>query len=141
MKTNKETNTYKNYLFVIGDWSGDGHEKKETISYSCNKNPEEAYKIGCELLGFDLIKDYCVHWYEDHIVPFDILCKIDPQSYSYEDDLGNELTQEEIDDCEAIYPEKWVQLYLKICKYDEDFDYKENEEENVIRIGGYGLFF
>ena len=80
-----------NINLVIGDWSHDGHGMCETVPAKVNlsiEEIEEAYLKGSEILGFNLIEDFCRN-YEDNKVPIDIakkLIEIGLQDQTAEDD-------------------------------------------------------
>lgn len=56
---------------VVGDWSGDGHNRTDSVSVLVNCSTEqlqEAYKKGSKKLKFDLTKEAAVE-YEDNKLP------------------------------------------------------------------------
>ena len=128
---------------VVGDWSGDGHDKTENTLIESNLIQEdllEAFKIGTERIGFDLTK--CCTDYEDNDVTEHIE-QIKPL-------FDNSITLMEEHGIEESYrtPGNWIvysygylEIYLRICKLgNPQFEYTKAEEDDSIQIGGYGLF-
>ena len=138
-----ETNTNLPYCIdlVIGDWSGDGHEKTRQYTIHSNLNKDclvVAYWKAVEITGINLIKDVCSE-YEDHNLPEDIYLKLCGFGVC-------ELFREEdgsIDE-DTLYmePEFWVDLYCNFCKAgNPDFLFEFSTAPSSINIGGYGLFY
>ncbi len=144
----------KNIELVVGDWSGDGHEKTSDIKVSCNysaKEVEDFHKKGCEITGVNFSKWCCD--YEDFEVSKEQIEKVlkyteltIEQIYSqYKEDF----------DCYVDDVESWkyvnmtlevfahfYMLIAKIAKPELDFSIvssRDNKEK--INIGGYGLFY
>lgn len=123
---------------VVGDWSGDGHDKTENIFIKCNRSIDEvneAYKAGTKIVGFDLVDSLCEE-YEDRRIPIEAVTSL--QDNGIEIDWDDEVDP---DVGVNIYHEEFVEIYLAIVKLgDPDFKY-ERQSPPVINIGGYGLFY
>lgn len=119
---------------IVGDWSGDGHEKTEVFIIESNLSPDEikdAYAKGSKILGFNLIRKVCIE-YEDNFIPFSI-AKILNSHLNTEFNIDGQLS--------LVIPKQWVDLYLKIVHLGND-SFKYGYIAGVdINIGGYGLFF
>lgn len=130
---------------LLGDPSGDGHGKSETIVINSNLNATDiglAYKKGSKELGFDLVSDVCSD-YEDNFIPKDIFDILVKNGMEY--DLSDyEIKQLEDADADSrginIYTDEYLNIYFFIvfCG-NKDFEY-ELTKYPVIDIGGYGLY-
>lgn len=139
---------------VLGDWSGDGHSKTDTIvimSSLNKKDVEKAYKNGTKKLGFDFINEVCEE-YEDRLLPKDKLellmksgFKASDFGYKSKYEL-KELKDALEDECSpglGLWIDTFPKIYLFIVKLgNEDFKYRilEGAENPSINIGGYGLY-
>jgi hypothetical protein len=152
---------------LLGDQSGDGHGKTNIVSIQSNLDAfsvAEAYEKGVEIIGVDLINDVA-EGYEDNTLvqsDFDKLVKHgftfeedssledldeDDDIEDFDDELESDLELEEDDDLlndeEPIhlYEDTFVRIYLFIAKTgNPDFEYHLTDVNNIIAIGGYGLF-
>lgn len=123
---------------MVGDMSGDGHNITETTSIKSNKSYDdvrEAYKKGCEIVGFDLTETVCKEYEDSHL---------DEDKAIALQNAGFDLTdlQDFDDDLEDInlIAEDFLTLYLNICQIgDPSFQY-EYASMRQLKIGGYGLF-
>lgn len=130
-------------ILLLGDPSGDGHGKSDTIVFNSNLNKEgvqDAYKKASKELGFDLISDVCES-YEDNYLPkniFDILIK-NGMKYDLSEYEKEELEKTDTSGL-SIYTDKYLNVYFFIIKFgNKDFEY-EITNYPVIDIGGYGLY-
>lgn len=126
---------------VVGDWSGDGHNKTEQSTIKCNiekKELEKAYKKGTKKIGFDLTQEVCEE-YEDMSMPITIAEKlkaagIDPLEYA-EQEEGRE---------DMSFSYDWIafiKLWLRIAKLGNpnlEYDMSSSDNQNI-NVGGYGL--
>lgn len=120
---------------VIGDWSGDGHEKRESVFVHVTSKEElqDGYAAGCKILGFDFIKECCEE-YEDNHIAEEYLEKL------REHGLLEGETTEDWDEFGVDY-DQWADIYLGIVKLgNPNFHIKKHTME-TLRIGGYGLFY
>lgn len=126
---------------TIGDYSSDGHGKKEDYLIESNITLAElkkAYAIGSEKVGFDLI-DQIAAEYEDSSFPQKHLLKLKELGFDY--DLFDEKYCR--DDDLNLQDEEYVDIFLFICKLgNEEFKYEFlNDDSDNWDIGGYGLFY
>jgi hypothetical protein len=134
---------------IVGDWSGDGHDKTTRIMIESNltlEDVEAAFKNGSELIGFDFTKECCADYEETDITNH--IKKI--KTLFTKDELKGDRLEEEFDisphwqnkDEFIIGVDGFVGVYLRICKLgNKQFQYKKIEENESITIGGYGLFY
>jgi hypothetical protein len=127
---------------VLGDWSGDGHEKTETIvlrSNLTNKQIEDAYKKGTNKVGFDFIRTIA-NEYEDNVISAEKLDALIELGLKDFDRIGDDTDEDDYN----LDTDSFADIYLFIVKLgNEDFEYKilVGESNPEIRIGGYGLFY
>jgi hypothetical protein len=129
---------------IIGDWSGDGHERtdKFIIDSNLNKNEiVEAYERGVDIIGFDLSTDVCDD-YEDHYMPLDKYATLTRLGFIYPREYDGDAINIE-GDAVYMHSELFAYIYLFFVKKGNDqFDFSmiKFTTENSIPIGGYGLF-
>lgn len=124
---------------IIGDQSQDGHGRTSELIIDANISSYEikqAYKKGCKIVGFNLIKKFCISLNDSGFpvecindlikLGFDIK-KLSSYMKEDEEDYLNE------DEFSIIY------LFIVSLGYPE-FRYTFLESE-PISIGGYGLFY
>lgn len=122
---------------VVGDWSGDGHDKTEKITIQSNRTAaqlEAAYRKGSKKAGVDIVRD-CCNAYECNWIPEDVIEKLKKAKIR-----SAEYFAEDTDFKDA---DTWAELYLDICKLG-DAKLKVKilaDHRKQINIGGYGLFF
>jgi hypothetical protein len=122
---------------ILGDPSGDGHGKSQTVVINSSFSNDEllaAYQVGRFIVGFDLINEVCKE-YEDCRMSRKYKTKLLELGFFdfYEDGL-------EEDTC-YLDQELFAQIFLFICKLgDTLFEYQIVESNSYINIGGYGLF-
>ena len=141
---------------ILGDPSGDGHDKRDVINISSNLNKKEmlsAYETASKKLKFDLINEVCDE-YEDNLLSknhLDILIKNGlkiedlgiTKKYKYEYDEAVEAFDDEDSDGLNLWNNTYTHLFLFIVKLgNKDFEFKilDGELNPTINIGGYGLF-
>lgn len=128
---------------VVGDWSGDGHDKKDTINIRSNldkKAMEKAYKAGTKKVGFDLCADVCSD-YEDRNLDSEKWEKLKELGYQ-DEELEDEADKYNNGDI-SLWVDSFTDIYLFIVKLGNEkfeFEYLAAKEDPTIKIGGYGLF-
>lgn len=126
---------------VVGDWSGDGHEKREIFTIRCNidsKSLKEAYFLGTQIIGFDLSKE--VAWdYQDSIISKKHLEILQRHGQNWDWDSLKDPDDDEIE----IVCDDYVDIWMFIASLGNPHICYEvvPSTENSIYIGGYGLFF
>ncbi len=124
---------------VVGDWSGDGHNKTEKFMIcSSLTRPElsKGYADATKKLGFDFSEEIG-DAYEDHAFPKDKieLLRNAGVVFTLEDEEYGE------EDYVTIYPDDFAGVWLAIVKFgNNSFDHSLLKTEQSIHIGGYGLF-
>lgn len=133
---------------VVGDFSGDGHDRKRKQLYRSNltcTEVERAYKKGCEIVGFELDKESEYRGSESckleqepiqaliaNGVDMSAFLRIqgfDPNTYKLEHDVYHHLTIE-----------GYLFLWLSIAKIGNTTLAWQEFEPNCIDVGGYNLF-
>lgn len=136
------------YSIIIGDYSGDGHDKKDTVTVKTNHNKDEilkAYAKAVKKLGFALSgnKDTILQDYEDGSINNEKYLQLIEAGINFDDKNLYEFNKDEDDDAEVVPTSKGVaDLFMQICKTQlKTLKYKiVEEEENLICGIGYGLF-
>ena len=141
---------------VLGDWSGDGHDKTRMISILSNLDKDTlfaAYKKASKKLGFSFIDDVCGD-YEDSLLPKEKLNILIKNGFKIEN-LGfnktntyllneaNEAFNESGSDGLYLSEETYTNIFLFIVKLgNKDFKYEilKGKLNPTLDIGGYGLF-
>lgn len=99
---------------ITGDESGDGHDQREYVLIESNFTADKisiAYTKGCEVIGFDFIKECCSD-FEDNELSSEHFQKL--AKYINKDFL-------EIDWMTTDY---FAQIYLQICELgNPEFEY------------------
>jgi hypothetical protein len=116
---------------VAGDWSGDGHCKKETFVIESNLGArlvQRAFALGSFKLGFDLTRDVAERY--NHSMSDEKVAKL--KEAGFDGDI----------DFKWLTAENFKEMYLFIAKLgNPQFRYKFPVKSNsTICIGGYGLF-
>jgi len=124
---------------VIGDWSGDGHEKTVDfiVDTNCSEEQlEEAYKKGVEVCGIDLTRNFCEEYEEDFLT-----------EHEYKDFKELNLFDEDTKYFEwnnkyYVTKRDFAKIWMTIAQRGNPLlDYKfVSDEFPEINIGGYGLF-
>jgi hypothetical protein len=137
------TKTLKhNVRLVLGDWSGDGHEKTSVQFFASNLRGSEiqkAYNAGTKIVGFDLSENVA-RKYGDNSISIENVnklkelgCKVfdNPNEYEFDEKKGY-----------SIWTTSFTDIYLFICKLgNPEFEYEfVFDPTDSINIGGYGLF-
>lgn len=121
---------------VMGDRSGDGHGKTDTVIIKSNlskKDLEKAYKKAIKIIGFDLAE--VASEYEDNYISEKLYLKLKKAGFT--EDYG-----ESEDEKYQIFSEAYADIYLFFIKIGEPkFEYEIVDSSNSINIGGYGLFY
>jgi hypothetical protein len=140
---------------LIGDWSGDGHEKTSEIPIQSNMAADEireAYLKGAIALGVNLEEEVCCD-YEDDYLPIEIYRIFESAGFGVSEwSLGwmgkplSDRDRKKIEDCIAkddnicLEDGTFAGLYLFTAKIgNPDFRYEVAERKDLC-IGGYGLF-
>lgn len=125
---------------IVGDWSGDGHGKTDTVTIKCNltaKQVEAAYDKGARSSGFDPSSYVCVEYEERKIYEED-LEKLRDLGYDVEAHLG--ITEH--DDEVELDVDAFCEIYMFVAYLgDKSIVWEfENPLSSNIHVGGYGLF-
>lgn len=140
---------------MIGDWSGDGHEKTSEIPIRSNLTADEileAYMKGVVRLGVNLEADVCCG-YEDDKLPIEVYRVFEAAGFGVREwPLGwmgkplSDSARKELEDRVAkdenicLEDGTFAGLYLFTAKIgNPDFRYELVEYKSLC-IGGYGLF-
>lgn len=113
---------------VVGDWSGDGHEKTENILVLSNKSSKEiekAYQDGTEILGFDFSEECCSD-YEDYEIKEKYIKILKNENIKVDDNFMD--------------IESFASIYIQICKLGDPELKIDIQDIDIVDIGGYGLF-
>lgn len=130
---------------VVGDWSGDGHDKSATYIIESNLDLEQlsaAYKAGVKLLGTDLVEDTCSD-YEDNSFPVEVFNKLQALlvPHKVQLDLDEDYIEAEVE-FRVYDSEIWVDLILGVCKLgNPSLEWSLIDPDASWHIGGYGLFY
>lgn len=139
---------------VVGDRSGDGHDKRETTVLKSNLSGPEimsAYQKATKKLGFDFITEVCAE-YEDRTVPASKLKTLVEHGLVIEDTFADyeinickdavEAGDDDLSDGVSIWVDTYVEIFLFIIKLgNQDFEYEyAPDDTSHLDIGGYGLF-
>lgn len=122
----------------VGDRYDDGHGKWDQFRFESNFDSTQiatAYRKGCEILGFDLINDYCQD-YEDNLIPATEHQKLIKNGIDFFD-------RHSADGDGLAGPKAWANTYMAIAKLgDRNLEYISlNKSDFVIDIEGYGLYY
>jgi hypothetical protein len=122
---------------LIGDTSGDGHEKSDVVVISSNLSEAElrkAYLDSVELTGVDLVKDVCDE-YEDRKIHAKTVKKLSRFGY-----VDSEWQEENwgVTDTDA-WAELWM-WFIKLSRPDFVARIVCDNSPNI-NIGGYGLYY
>ena len=126
---------------VMGDWSGDGHSKTETITILSNidkKAVEKAYKAGTKKTNVNFSDDVASD-YEDSTLPTEVVTKLAEHGFKIEDYSEDE---EPTDRGYGIWTDGYALAWLFIAGVgNPDFKFEVIEDDSPnINIGGYGFF-
>lgn len=139
---------------VLGDWSGDGHEKTDSVTYKVNLSETElkaSFETGLSILdnnkdgvkrrGYSL--PICED-YEDSRLPADFLvklkaCGLDPIDYI--DEWSAEDYLQDPDSGASVDRNQFAKLWLDVAKLGNAILEYEEVQMPHINIGGYGLFY
>lgn len=143
-----------NIALVLGDWSGDGHDKTSTTNIECNltkKELEKAYKKGCKKVDSTFsMYDNVAEGYGDRTISrehFDKLVKLGfkpdlacDEDYMDDDDSGDTDENDKSDGVQ-IWQEGFVEIWMFIASLGTKTEllWKEVEGDSI-NIGGYGFF-
>jgi hypothetical protein len=139
---------------VLGDWSGDGHEKTSTFVYDSNKPLDEleaAYHKASSILGFDLINDVARDYEDSRIKTLYLDRLINYSSRITEQNIHAVLDPhthgDPYDPADAFYSitqEIYMNLFVEILMIGDPtikLTPKKFDNSNIWNIGGYGLFY
>ncbi len=128
---------------VVGDWSGDGHDKTEDILISSSlekKDLVKAYKAG--LKATKIAHDKFCTEYEQNSIPRSTyleLLALDPSLGEHEN-YNNDLKDGE--DIWGLTHEEFAHMYMIIAKVgNPKLKWTFEVTSDSINIGGYGLFY
>lgn len=124
---------------VVGDWSGDGHEKTDTFVFeiagikSYQEIPE-AFYAGVKIIGVN-INSITSDYENDTISSKDGLL-LKAHGYTPRPDTWVAPNGEI-----SLSPAEYAEAYMFTCKVGKpQISYKMVDPERVLNIGGYGLY-
>ena len=125
----------------LGDWSNDGHGRTEIFCIKSSLTVaqlEIAFAKGSKKVGFNLT-DHCAD-YEGCVFPVENYEKL--LTMGLDDELKDSDLLDEDDEPELhLGCEDYTRFHMFICQLgDPNLVYEWVSDENVINIGGYGLF-
>ena len=130
---------------ITGDWSGDGHEKTDSVTISSNLSPkelEEAFIRGEKVIGIDFANQF--RDYESNQLPFEMIQKMS-KHFDTGYDVPQDIDPSEVDSSrydETLYSNDYVHLWLEIAKIgNPELVYEFCKTGLTLSIGGYGLFY
>ena len=124
------------YVYTLGDWSGDGHEKTEVFTLESSHESSEllnAYRKGVEIIGYDIL-EYAQE-YEDF--------EIDPIAAESFEKLGVEFDMD--GDVYYLHHEIMLDAFIATIKQGDPtilIEIVDGDEDLVHTFGsmGYGCF-
>lgn len=124
---------------ILGDSSGDGHEKTETVTIKSNLDKtelEQAFADGCKKTGVDF-ENLVAADYEENTISQELVDKLAVHGFDIAEFSEDEKPGK---DGYSLYTEGYAAIWLFIAKVGNPSF--EHEEETVpsIYIGGYGLY-
>lgn len=127
---------------IVGDWSGDGHEKTKdfTISSSLTaKELEKAYKAGLKKTGLE--HDKMCSEYESTTIfkeEYKQFLALDPELANCDSSISD-LNDDK--NWWSVTPKEFAYMYMIIAKAGNSrLDWSLEETSESIAVGGYGLF-
>ena len=138
------------YKRIIGDWSGDGHDKTATFHFRVNKTKQELDQLESmveTVFGVNYIRDVACD-YEEPTVPDNLVEKMkelghyDVNWFSWDVRYQTEHYPNEYFE-HTVCQESYLRLLFELMRYvDPEFKYEfiDDETEEWGRGGGYGLF-
>lgn len=132
---------------VLGDWSGDGHSKTETVTILSNlekKDVAKAYKKGTKKVGFNLTEEVCAEYEDNNISREQVekLAELGIPKDAYLDSYDLEQDEEDSEDGFSLWTNGFAELWLRIAQLgNPDFKYEVTTHDSPnINIGGYGMY-
>jgi len=128
---------------TLGDWSDDGHGKTSDIFYKCNMTGTEVeglYNAAVKLHGIDITSE-CDE-YEDRELSEEYF-KNARQIFGSYPEVQKLLDSIEYEDLNMDH-DSFAELYMwtaKLMSADLVFEQTRPDYDNIIRPGGYGLFW
>ncbi len=132
----------------VGDWSGDGHGKSDSIVIRSNldkKAIEKSYRKATKELGFDFCKDVCAEW-EDNNLPkemLDALVERGLKTVKMDIDFDIERSKKDNEWEVHLWVNDYANIYLFIVALgNKEFQYipLDGDINPTIHIGGYGIY-
>jgi len=131
---------------VIGDWSGDGHEKTRRILLRTNLSSDEiinAYAEGTKVIGVDVMNEVAAE-YEDSWLREDSWNKFVAAGIAemgWEVEGGPEHHWETGEAGLDLDTDSFLDLFLfTVLRGNPSFKYEEIQPSASLPVGGYGLF-
>lgn len=126
---------------VMGDWSGDGHSKTETVTILSNlkkADVEKAYKAGVKKTKVKFSEDVARN-YEDGVITTETVAALAKHGFKIEDYSEDE---EPGDRGYGLWTDGYSLAWLFVAQVgNPNFKYEViNDDSPNINIGGYGLF-
>lgn len=127
--------------FVMGDYSDDGHGKKDEFYFYSNVDLEtikKAYQKAVDIIGIDIIEDCCEE-YEDSSISKDNINTLEEHLGKLNLDLKEDFEE---DDCIALTENDWIKIIKEYIKLgDPDIQLIEIKCDDFFDIGGYGIYY
>ena len=125
---------------VMGDWSGDGHSKTETVTILSNIDKralEKAYKAGAKKTGVDFENEVAEE-YEDNTISAEVVEKLAKHGFKIEDYSEDE---DPSDGTYGLWTDGYSLAWLFVAQVgNPNFKYEVITDDSPnINIGGYGL--
>lgn len=135
---------------TVGDYSGDGHDRKEEMHISCSLDIDElkkAYKWGSIKINTDFAKEYCDE-YEDNFFPkvlAELILEQGKSSGFITEDMEQEIKwafDDVLNNNISINSEIFSVLWLCVARIGcPEMKIEFIKSSPNINIGGYGLFY
>ena len=126
---------------LVGDAGGDGHAHVEVVLVKCSLDREglaDAYKRGCEIVGFKLEEAVAVE-YNNNTLPVGIEQKLTNVDFDW-NCIGDTENRNDIDEI-YIYTQDYVELFMFICGLGSPtLTWNVARDIKRLDIGGYGLY-
>lgn len=130
---------------ITGDWSGDGHEKTDSITISSNLNMKEleaAFTRGEQVIGINFADQFSD--YEANTLPCEMIQKMS-KHFDTGFNVPQDIDPDEVDSSrydETLYSNDYTHLWLEIAKIgNPELVYEYCKTGLTLSIGGYGLFY
>ena len=130
---------------ITGDWSGDGHEKTDSVTIYSNLNMKEleaAFTRGEQVIGINFADQFSE--YEARTLPYEMIQKMS-KHFDTGFDVPQDIDPNEVDSScydEMLYSREYTHFWLEIAKIgNPELVYEYCKTGPTLSIGGYGLFY